>query len=157
MKCFIFQQGASETQINCNQIHLYETTYKPHKQNAKINKTVNRRRQRIQAKYFHCTSPLFICKMAFSSCIYQYEKIKCLWMFQNLHLLRNAVMFNLDIFLIFRDEWQRNRVSSCYQDFWPCFCSLDEIQFTLICFYLNFLPDQFLKRSYLKSFDVSQS
>lgn len=40
MKCFIFQQGASETQINCNQIHLYETTYKPHKQNAKINKTV---------------------------------------------------------------------------------------------------------------------
>lgn len=40
MKCFIFQQGASETQINCNQIHLYETTYKPYKQNAKINKTV---------------------------------------------------------------------------------------------------------------------
>lgn len=67
-------------------------------------------------------------------------------MFQNLHLLRNAVMFNLDIFLIFRDEWQRNRVSSCYQDFWPCSCSLDEIQFTLICFYLNFLPVQLLKK-----------
>lgn len=67
-------------------------------------------------------------------------------MFQNLHLLRNAVMFNLDIFLIFRDEWQRNRVSSCYQDIWPCSCSLDEIQFTLICFYLNFLPVQLLKK-----------
>lgn len=67
-------------------------------------------------------------------------------MFQNLHLLRNAVMFNLDIFLIFRDEWQRNRVSSCYQDIWPCSCSLDEIKFTLICFYLNFLPVQLLKK-----------
>lgn len=67
-------------------------------------------------------------------------------MFQNLHLLRNAVMFNLDIFLIFRDEWQRNRVSSCYQDIWPCSCSWDEIQFTLICFYLNFLPVQLLKK-----------
>lgn len=67
-------------------------------------------------------------------------------MFQNLHLLRNAVMFNLDIFLIFRDEWQRNRVSSCYQDIWPCSCSWDEIKFTLICFYLNFLPAQLLKK-----------
>lgn len=67
-------------------------------------------------------------------------------MFQNLHLLRNAVMFNLDIFLIFRDEWQRNRVSSCYQDIWPCSCSWDEIKFTLICFYLNFLPVQLLKK-----------
>lgn len=67
-------------------------------------------------------------------------------MFQNLHLLRNAVMFNLDIFLIFWDEWQRNRVSSCYQDICPCSCSLDEIKFTLICFYLNFLPVQLLKK-----------